>query len=589
VPVYVFNVAGAYLGLTDTTAAGGEASFRLPAGDYNFRADYLGNQYFSGNTTLIADQVNPVTVSTGGGNFTLTVRKATGEPMAGVACYLFSEDGAYLGHQSVTSAQGEASFELADGTYKIRVDYLGYPFWTEPFAIPAASVLSFDIPHQDTVVTVQHNYNGDIVAGENLQTYLFTAEGAYMGLNLATDAQGQVTFNLPAWDYKVRADFLGGRYWSEVFNQTDQVLVIHEGLASITVSQGSTLLANVPVYVFSSAGAYLGINASTDVDGVVEFILPEGTYKFRADYQGAQFWATYAVTAHQVNEVALNTGGGAFVLTVEKAAGVPLTGIPVYVFSPAGSYLSMTQQTDAQGQVSFDFSDGSYQFRADYFGYRFWSNVVTVPGMMSDVLTIAHQDVTVTVSEVYQSGFTPIEGINVYLFTSAGSYQGINLQTDAQGQVTFNLPARDYKVRADYLGGRYWSEVFNATDAAVDIAHGYADVHITETGSDIYDAPVYLFTEAGSYLGRMQRTDSAGMARFLIPAASYKFRVDYNGTQYWSDVINVLPYEETAVDLVLDLPAMDLTNDCWPVRYLPIPAMMMQFTITSTIISALPG
>jgi hypothetical protein len=109
--------------------------------------------------------------------------------------------------------------------------------------------------------------------------------------------------------------------------------------------------------------------------------------------------------------------------------------------------------------------------------------------------------------------------------------------------------------------------VFNATDAAVDIVHGYANVHITETGSDIYDAPVYLFTETGSYLGRVQRTDSAGMARFLIPAGAYKFRVDCNGTQYWSDVINVLPNEETAVELALDLLAMDLTNDPDPVRF----------------------
>ena len=121
-------------------------------------------------------------------------------------------------------------------------------------------------------------------------------------------------------------------------------------------------------------------------------------------------------------------------------------------------------------------------------------------------------------------------------------------------------------MRADYLGGRYWSEVFNATDAAVDIAHGRAAVHIAETGSDIYDAPVYLFTETGSYLGRMQRTDSAGMARFLIPAGAYKFRVDCNGTQCWSDAVHVLPDEETAVDLALDLLAMDLTNDPDPVR-----------------------
>ncbi|MFH2044001.1 MAG: RHS repeat-associated core domain-containing protein [Pseudomonadota bacterium] len=171
------------------------------------------------------------------------------------------------------------------------------------------------------------------------------------------------------------------------------------------------------------------------------------------------------------------------------------------------------------------------------------------------------------VNQVYQSAFTPLESIKVYLFTSSGSYQGINATTDSQGQVTFNLPQQDYKVRADYLGGQYWSDVFNSQNTAIDINHGYPNIHVTETGTDIYDAPVYLFTEAGSYLGRVIRTDSAGMARFLIPAKAYKFRVDYNGTQYWSDVVNVLSNEETTVDLQLDLLAMNLTNDPNPVRF----------------------
>ncbi|MFH2043999.1 MAG: RHS repeat-associated core domain-containing protein [Pseudomonadota bacterium] len=182
---------------------------------------------------------------------------------------------------------------------------------------------------------------------------------------------------------------------------------------------------------------------------------------------------------------------------------------------------------------------------------------------MSDVLSIAHYDV----NEVYQSAFTPLESIKVYLFTSSGAYQGINATTDFQGQVIFSLPAQDYKVRADYLGSQYWSEVFNSQNTAIDIGHGYASIHVTETGTDIYDAPVYLFTETGSYLGRVIRTDSAGMARFLIPAKAYKFRVDYNGTQYWSDVVNVLTNEETTVDLQLDLLAMNLTNDPNPVRF----------------------
>ena len=561
VPVHVFTAAGAYLDLNAATAGNGQAAFRLPAGDYNFRADYLGSQYFSGNTTLIADQLNPITLSTGGGNLTLRVQETAGVPMAGITCHLFSASGAYLGHQRATSDQGEASFELADGSYKVRVDYLGYQFWTPVFAIPATATLSFDIPHEESVVTVRRDYNGDILPVQNVPVHLFTAAGTYQGFYENTDAIGESAFSLPPRDYKVRADFLAGQYWSEVFNQTDTTVTIPEGEAQITVTRGATSLPNVPVYVFTAAGSYLNVTASTDASGLASFILPAGTYKFRADYQGAQFWATQAVSAHQLTPVAINTGGGPFVLTVEKAPGAPLAGVPVYVFTSSGSYLNLTKQTDAQGQVSFELTDGAYKFRADYRGYQFWSAVSAVPGTLSGVLAIAHQDVAITVNEAYQASLTPLENIKVYLFTSAGAYQNINATTNAQGEVIFSLPQKDYKVRADYLGGQYWSPVFNAQNAAIDIAHGYANVQVSEHGAAVYNAPVYLFTNTGTYLGRMLRTDAAGLARFKLPAKAYKFRVDYNSRQYWSDVVNLLPNEETAVTLLLDLLALDSTNN----------------------------
>ena len=39
---------------------------------------------------------------------------------------------------------------------------------------------------------------------------------------------------------------------------------------------------------------------------------------------------------------------------MEKEAGVPMTGIKVYVFSPAGSYLGMYAVTDDQGKVTWE-------------------------------------------------------------------------------------------------------------------------------------------------------------------------------------------------------------------------------------------
>ena len=227
----------------------------------------------------------------------------------------------------------------------------------------------------------------------------------------------------------------------------------------------------------------------------------------------------------------------------------------------------MTGTTDASGQVLFDLVDGDYRFRADYLGYQFWSSDSSVPTVLTDVLSIVHSDVTMTVNEAYGSDITALDGIPVYLFTAAGTYMGITAGTDVQGKVTFNLPEADYKVRTDYLSGQFWSADFNATDVTVDIPHGLTTVHVFETDVDLSDVPVYLFTETGAYLGRQERTDLSGIVTFSIPQGTYKFRVDHGDNQIWSDVINVIANEETTAEMDLDVLVSDLTTNPNPVRF----------------------
>lgn len=552
ISVYVFTATGSYLGIQGVSDLNGLISFRLPQGDYNFRADYMGSQYWSGVNTVIGHVNNPVTVSTGGGSFVLSVLRDVSDPMASINCYLFTASGTYLSEQRVTDTKGQAGFNLADGDYQIRMDYLGYQYWTPVFNVPASSDMDYFIPHQDVTITVEGDYNGDIQVRQGLSTYLFTSSGAYMGQSQATDFQGQVVFNLPEQEYQVRADYLTQQYWSAPFTWMDETITVDEGMAEVQVSQGTTPLANVNVYVYTASGTYLGINTHTDTNGIAAFRLPEGTYTFRADYQASQYWATQTVNAHMTNIINLNTGGGTFVLTVEKGPADPMVGLPVYLFNGSGTYLGVSADTDAQGQVSFDLSNGDYRFRADYLGYPFWSNVSTVPTTLANTLLIPHQDVTIAVNQVYGSSVTPLNNVRVYLFNGAGSYMGKFLNTDTLGQVTFNLPQETYKMRADYMSSQYWSGDFIWVDEYVDIDHGQADIHVTLNGADVFDAPVYLFTDTGSYLGQYERTDTLGYATFLIPAKAYMFRVDYNGTQYWSNVVDVLPSGVTNVEVSLD-------------------------------------
>jgi RHS repeat-associated protein len=567
VPVYAFTATGSYLSLNRVTDVMGRVSFRLPEGRYKFRADYLGSQYWSGDTVLIPHVANPIPISTGGGVFTLRVEKTPGVPLVGASCYLFSGSGAYLSQQVLTNGQGEAGFNLADGSYKIRADYLGYQYWTSVFTVPGAASLTHSIPHQDVTVTVRGDYNGDVQPKSEINLYLFTSSGAYVNVSRLTDHEGHVVFSVPPGDYKVRADYLGAQYWSEVFNQAGRQVVINDGLADVFVNQNGSAVGNVNVYVFSASGSYLNLHGTTGSNGVASFRLPEGTYRFRADYQGSQFWVTEAVPAHQVKSVNLDTGGGLFTLRVEKAPAVALADKPVYVFTPSGSYLNMTAETNEQGEVSFALASGWYRFRVDYLGYHFWCDSLEVPSTLSHTMSIPHRETTISVNTFYTGAMAPLENANVYLFTDTGSYLNLNASTNAAGQVKFNVPDQEYRVRVDYLGGHYWSEVLRWQDKEVVIDEGMVDLHVTWNGADVTGAPVYLFTDTGSYLNRTIATDAQGHARFTVPVNPFRFRIDYNGRQYWTPAITPIAHQPLSIEVPLEQLALAPTNNPRPSRY----------------------
>jgi RHS repeat-associated protein len=249
------------------------------------------------------------------------------------------------------------------------------------------------------------------------------------------------------------------------------------------------------------------------------------------------------------------------------AAPDPLVNIPIVELSSTRSNLGMRGHTNDPEEVTFDMSNGDDTSREDNTGRQSRMNVTTLPVTVLNTSAIPHRDVTITVNEVYGPDTIPLKNIKVYLCTASGTRINQHETTNSRGQVTFHLPRKDYKVRADYMSVQYWSDVFIWQDTKVDIDHGRLDAHVTLNGLNVEDARVYLFTETGGFLGKYERTDEYGQAGFLIPAKSYKFRVDYEGTQYWSDVIGFIAHEKTGVQLPLDQLALNLTNDPNPIRY----------------------
>jgi YD repeat-containing protein len=484
----------------------------------------------AGNTETVKTRVYTI------GALQVTLRKDAQNIIAGVKVYLFNEAGSYLGQEKTTDAAGQAAFSAAPGTYKIRADYLGYSYWSDTIQVTTTASIDLTIPHHTVNITVSSTYQGAATPLANINAYLFTPAGTYLGLTQKTGSDGKMSFSLPARDYKVRADYLGRQYFSSVFNAQDTTITIPMAEVEITVMQGSQVLTGINVYAFTTAGSYLNISGATNASGKVTFRLPAGAYKFRANYLGNQYWSTEeTLAADQSKAVTINTGGGIFTLTVFKGASDPLTGIKCYVFSEAGSYLNLSGTTDSNGQVTFNLSNGNFKFRIDYLGYQHWTDVYTVPATLAGSLAVPHQNATITVEGVYQ-GSQPLAGVKVYLFTPAGSYLSISKTTDSSGQVSFSLPNKSYKVRADYLGSQFWSGEFQFADATVSIQRGIAQITAKKAGIAVAGLKVYLFSEAGSYLGLNATTNAEGKAEFLLPNKSYKFRVDEGSTQHWSAV-----------------------------------------------------
>ena len=133
------------------------------------------------------------------------------------------------------------------------------------------------------------------VSQSGVVVYAFDGEN-YTGYSGTTDENGQVDLTLPAGGYRFRADFNGTRFWSDSANHCAVPGCIE---ADVEVSRPVTVAvedtdggpsAGVMVYAYQG-DEYTGFSATTDAAGEVQFTLPAGEYRFRADLNGTKFWS----------------------------------------------------------------------------------------------------------------------------------------------------------------------------------------------------------------------------------------------------------------------------------------------------------
>ena len=157
---------------------------------------------------------------------------------------------------------------------------------------------------------------------------------------------------------------------------------------TVTVSNtAGTLMPGLSVYAFDGT-TYTNYSEITDENGAVVFSLSDGDYRFRADYNGTQFWSSEAnhCTLPGCEAAAVKVTSPVTV-SVADTDGTAQAGLSVYAFD--GETYSGTM--NAAWQAVFTLPVGQYRFRADYDGVPFWSgmeNTCALPACEADAVTL---------------------------------------------------------------------------------------------------------------------------------------------------------------------------------------------------------
>jgi hypothetical protein len=458
--VYAYN-GPTFSSYAATTDADGQVTLTLPQGNYHFRADLNGTQFWSGTNNhcdvpgCVSAQItvtSPVMVN---------VQDTEGTVKTGVKVYAFNGT-TYTSYSAITNATGQATFTLPQGSYRFRADFNGTQFWSE-------TANHCDVPGCDNVsITVT---NGVLVTVEDtdgtpkadLKVYAYNGT-TYTGFSATTSANGQVTLTLPQGSYRFRADLSGTQFWSEAANHCDiptcgnVAITVTKPVIVTVLNTDNASQAGLKVYAYNGA-TYTGYSATTNTNGQVTLTLPFGSYRFRADLNGTLFWSGPDNSCDIPNcENESVTVTKPITLTVLSTNNTPQAGVKVYTYNGT-TYTGYSSTTNTSGQVTLTLPLGSYRFRADLNGTQFWSGAsshCSLPGCESAQVTV-----TIPVTVTVQNGLGVAKsGVTVYAFNGI-TYTGYSKVTNANGQVAFTLPLGNYRFRADYSNTQFWSSATN--------------------------------------------------------------------------------------------------------------------------------
>jgi len=454
-------------GFVVDTNTDGKATLLLPPGSYRFRANKNGTAFWSGTSNTCTVPICSSDSVTTTVPVTVTVLNGSDLPEANLLVHAF-DGSTFTGFSAMTDAQGKVVFTLLPGSYHFRADKNGFEFWSNPTIndCDLSSNCTTDIVRVPNSITVTvHDTSGNPDVGIPVRAFNNDAITTYVAV---TDGLGRAVIPVPNGSYHFRANKNGTAFWSSPTNDCivptscSGETITTTVPVTVTVLNGSDLPeANLLVHAFNGP-AFSGFSVRTNAQGLAVFTLQTGSYHFRADKNGFEFWSNPTINdcdlSNNCTAVTIHVSSSITVI-VHDTNGIPDVGIPVRAFSPGGitNYVAVT---DALGQAVIPVPNGSYRFRANKNGTPFWSSPsydCIVPTSCPSPTITTTVPVTVTVL----NGSSQPEP-NLYVFAFAGSaFSGISAKTNALGVASLTLPTGSYRFRADKGSKSYWSGPVN--------------------------------------------------------------------------------------------------------------------------------
>lgn len=542
--VYLFSESGSYLGCTQILDENGQVRFELPVGTtYRFMAEVLGNEYWIDPVTVQSGGTNHIEYNAGGGRLTVTFQKDSFEPITDVMLSLYGPNGTALDCSGSTDARGRVVFKVTKGTYLVRADYLGYCFWTETTTVSQDTDINLTLPHNRISANVSGRLKSRMTPMEDVETRLFTADGAPVNLAVITDRNGNAVYSVPDRAYKIQVKVLGQTFWSNSFSDKDVRITIPMAQAYVEVNSYGTPMADIPVHLFPDACTDPGMTETTNRQGRAVFNVPAGTYTFKAEYNGNLYPSRVSSLAPDfLTPVYLSVGDDGFEFTVQDDSGRPIHGAQVRVLPIQGRKSRFSSATDADGHAFFDLDNGLYRFQVSYMDEFYLSSRVKIPKNASTSITILHKDVRINLA----NRNAPMTGVSVYAFSALGQYLGYSSVTDDSGHAEFSLPVGlKVRFRAVTAGRNISTDLIKVRSADMDDinmnAHG-GRLTLTLRNDDllpIQGLKVRLLDRRDSWTGYAGTTDADGQVFFEVPNGEYIAETGYRGRLYRKSRIKV--------------------------------------------------